>query len=509
MHHPADGGTTAAPWLHSVPSSDPDVQRARRFAVLALTLFAAVTWFAVPHGIGFSWRECDTQAIARNFLQDGFDPLRPRVDWRGDTDGAVECEFPLYQLSIASLLAFVGSQEWPGRLLSLLAIVWAGLSIHRLFEQRAGPGAALAGLLVFLSSGCSVMLATRVMPDAFSLALGCASLAAFARYLSNGSSLSLWLSMIALTFGALQKPLALQLGIVMFGWTCFVCPQRLKEPRLWLGFALVVGTVLAWLLHGRALHEETGLTFGVTSGGDTKFPSLEHLTTPKIHAQLAWTSVQYGMSVLGGLGALALLIQRRMRVTDLVLLGAIAIGLYISLRYSYHHSMGPHYHMFAAVGGAWCVARAWPPQASRGLWTVLLVAICLQATWRVQFEHRKRTVMLATPLMDVAKTIRDTTGPEDRMIVRSKKPRHDVAWNRRNNFENPAMLYQSQRRGWVVPTDEFDARQVERLWQQGARLVCDPVKADISPSLSRWLREHSEPILESRIARVYRLKSLQ
>ena len=80
-------------------------------------------------------------------MSDGFEPLRPRVDWRGDTDGAVESEFPLYQLSIATIMALLGESEWPGRLLALLATLWASFSLHRLLEQRAGPTGALAGLL--------------------------------------------------------------------------------------------------------------------------------------------------------------------------------------------------------------------------------------------------------------------------------------------------------------------------------------------------------------------------
>ncbi|MEO6596180.1 MAG: hypothetical protein ABIP94_15640 [Planctomycetota bacterium] len=75
------------------------MHRGRRWLLLALAIFAAVLLLAIPQGIGGSWRECDTQAISRNFLTEGFNPLRPRVDWRGDTDGAVECEFPLYQLT--------------------------------------------------------------------------------------------------------------------------------------------------------------------------------------------------------------------------------------------------------------------------------------------------------------------------------------------------------------------------------------------------------------------------
>jgi hypothetical protein len=154
----------ASSWLTPRAWSATQLRDGRRFAMLALLAYAAVLWFFVPHGIGTSWRECDTQAIARNFLVDGFDPLRPRVDWRGDTDGAVECEFPLYQLMIATVLAAFGNVEWPGRLISLRSMVVAGLSLHRLLELRAGPNGAAAGLLAFLCTGSASLLGTRVMP---------------------------------------------------------------------------------------------------------------------------------------------------------------------------------------------------------------------------------------------------------------------------------------------------------------------------------------------------------
>lgn len=483
------------------------VRRGRLLAYVAIGLFALTTWFAIPHGIGFSWRECDTQAIARNFLSDGFDPLRPRVDWRGDTDGAVEAEFPLYQLSIASVLAFVGESEWPGRVLALLATLWASLSLHRLLELRAGPSGALAGLLVFLVCGSSVMIATRIMPDAFSLALSIASLAAFVRYLAIGSSLSLWLSITALTFGALQKPPALQLGLVMFGWAAWLAPHRLREPRLWVGFACVLAVVTAWLLHGKSLYDETGLTFGVVSGGDTKFPSLEHLLSPKIHAQLAWTSVQYGLSALGGIALLTLLARRRLDGADLILLATVALGLYGSLRYSYHHKMGPHYHVFASLAGAWCVARAWPPRAGKVWWAALGAAVLAQGVWRIQVERTMRSNAIQTHLMDVAASIRSLTEPDELVIVRSEKPRRDALWQRRNNYESPAMFYQARRHGWVLPADGFEVAELERLRARGARLVYNPMPGQTSDAVQRWLAEKGDTLITEASFRVHRLRS--
>lgn len=505
---PQPAGATSAPaaWDSPALASDSTRRVARLCAFLALVAFGLLTWFVVPHGIGLSWRECDTQAIARNFLVDGFDPFRPRVDWRGTTDGAVECEFPLYQLAIASLMAAFGEAEWPGRLLSLLATMWAGLSLYRLLELRAGGPGALAGLLTFLTCGSSVLVATRVMPDAVSLSLSVASLAAFVRYLVTGRRVALWLSMAALTFGALQKPLALQVGWILFGWAVFLAPRRLRDPHLWFGFSAVVMAVATWLLHARSLHEQTGLTFGVLGGGDTKFPDVEHLLSWRIHAQLAWTTVQHGFSGLGLLAGGVLVLRRWLDRSDAVMLGSVAAALYLSLRYSYHQGMGPHYHGFAAVAGAWCVARVFSRDVPRWMWLGLLAGVLAQGTWRLSVEAQARTNMVDNPMLDVAATIRRLSVRDELIVIRSEKKRVDPLWKRRNNFEDPRLLYQTRLHGWVVPADGFEPRELQRLKSEGAALVFDWSGAAASPARA-WLEKNGKVLFDEPGGRLYRLRS--
>jgi hypothetical protein len=499
---------TAAPWVAREFVADAAIRRGRRWMLLAICVYAAVSWFVVvPHGIGYSWRECDTQAIARNFLLDGFDPLRPRVDWRGDGDGAVECEFPFYQLAIASLLALFGDVEWPGRALSLLAMVAAALSLHRLLELRSGAGPALAGALAFVCGGHAVMLGARVMPDATSVALGLAGLVTFVRFLGTGQGRTLWLAVAALTLAALQKPTTLQLGLVMALWTLLLAPRRLREPRLWAGLLAAPIVVAAWLLHAHGLHAETGLTFGVTTVGDTKFPALHHLLTPVIHAQLARTTLLYGLSGFGVVALLALLVQRRVDRADLALLGIVALGLLATLRYSYHHAMGPHYHVFAAVAGAWCVARAWPVRASGWLWTILIAAVLGHGAWQVARERHKCDVCTSTPLLSLAAMVRQLSAPEELAVVRADKPQFDAAWLRRNNFEDPRLLYHAQRRGWILPADGFEAGKLAELQARGARLVVDLLPGRTSPATERWLAEHADVVLRQPTAVVHRLRA--
>lgn len=464
-------------------------------------------WFLIPHGIGTSWRECDTQAIARNFLLDGFDPMRPRIDWRGQTDGAVECEFPLYEAAIAVVQMVAGDVEWPGRLFSLLSMLAGAWALHRLLERRAGPSGAIAGLCVFLASGSAILLGARVMPDAASFGAGMLGLLVFDRWLRGGSGAALVMATALVTLSGLQKPLSLQLGLVMFGWTLVSAPQRLRDARLWLAFVVILGVVAAWLVHGAHLHAETGLSFGVVSGGDSKFPDFGHLVDSAAITKMAVTSLTYGFSVFGVLGFVVAWRTGRLHWRDAPLLVAAAAGIMVSFRYSHDYGLGPHYHVFAAAAGAWCTAVAWPRRPAPWLFALLIVATAAHGVWRLRDERGVRNVVNQSTIMAAAQVVKSTTQPGDLLIVRSDKPRRDVSWGRGNNFEDPRLLYQSQRRGFVLPVDEFDVPALAELHRRGGVVVFDPLPETTSASAAEWLARHGELIFD-RGMRVWRLNRL-
>jgi len=501
--------STPSPWLHHAADAAA-LRNGRRIAWALLFAFALVTWFGVRHGIGSSWRECDTQSIARNFLLDDFDPLRPRVDWRGDTDGAVECEFPLYQMAVAVVLRVIGDvdAEWPGRLLALLSLLWAGYGVHRLAEWRNGPSAALAALVAFLCTGSAWLLATRVVPDATSLALTVNGILVFAHYLASGSRLALLLAGTMVTLAGLQKPLALQAGLVMFGWTLVLARRRLADPLLWLVLVGAPAVVAAWLVHGAHLHAETGLSFGVVSGGDTKFPGLGHLLDPAIHGKLVLTTAKFGFSVLAMLGLLVALVRRRFDRSDLVLLLAMLAGLMVSLRYSHTEDLGPQYHAFAAAVGAWFVARSWPERAPRWLWLVLLAAAAVQTAFSAKEQRGMRhAVNVEHPIVEVAHEARALIEPGALVVARSEKPRYDTAWARNQNCEDPRFFYLARVRGWVLAREEFTAERLAHLHRAGARYVYDPLPEENEPATAAWLKEHAERLVErARGGVFYRLR---
>ncbi|MBZ0150363.1 MAG: glycosyltransferase family 39 protein [Planctomycetes bacterium] len=492
-------------WIHHAPWSASSIRRGRQVAWIALAAFALVLWFAVPHGIGASWRECDTQAIARNFVLDGFDPLRPRVDWRGDTDGAVECEFPLYQLLVASVLHGVGLVEWPGRVLSLLTTLLAAVALHRLLERRCGPAGAIAGLLTFLASGSAALLATHVVPDGLSLAFSNLALLTFVRYLATGGLVPLLVAIAATTLAGLQKPLALQVGLVLFGWTAALAPRRLRDGRLWLGLAIPPAIVAAWLVHGAQLHAETGLSFGVVSGGDTKFPDLAHLCSASTWCELLLTTLRYGFPVFAVMALAMLSLRRRLDAADIILLLASAAGLMVSLRYSSTEALGPHYHAFAAAAGAWTVARAWPERPRPWLWFLFLFFVAMHAGWRARYERGLRMVVNHQPIVTAARTITPQLRPTDRLLVRSEKPRVDVGWNRQQNIEDPRFFALTGHRGFVVAADEWDVTTLDDRRRRGATVVVDSLPAATPDPVRAWLANHGDLLYDTAEIQVHRL----
>lgn len=558
----AGSSSTASAWVHALAANDPSRRAGRRWLCVLLFGWFVVTLLAVPMGIGSSWRECDTQAIARNFVSEGFNPLRPRIDWRGDTDGGVECEFPLYQLMIASVIGLLGEAEWPGRLISLLAMVMATVSLHRLLEARCGPSGALAGAIVFLAGGHAFLLGSRVTPDASSTAFALAGLVAFVQFLGTGQGGTLALATAMTTVACLTKPTALQVGLLQFAWTVCVAPRRLRELRVWLAWAVVLVVVAAWLVRGMQLYAETGLTFGVAAGGETKFPTLRSLREKWIWIWLLVTTLRYGISAFGFVGIVMLCGRRLLDRVDLALLGVVGLGLVGTLRYSHHFGVGPQYHVFAAVAGAWFAARAWSELARRqpfgwidaallviaglGLFvdlgvddhlgigprfhvfTLVAGAFLLARRWAsasllpvgllllaaiavgAQHLHEERSFRvnsLHPSAIAVGAAVEALSAPDELVVVHGNREAMDAFWRRRTNFEEPMLLYLSRRRGWVLPRDGFTAEAIDGLHRRGARIVVDQFPADTPADARGWLERHSESVKEIDGRRIHRLRA--
>ena len=70
--------------------------------------------------------------MARNLAFESFDPIRPRIDLRGEKSGIAGMEFPLYQMVVAGGLGLIGDHDVVGKLVSLLAVVVTWILLARI-----------------------------------------------------------------------------------------------------------------------------------------------------------------------------------------------------------------------------------------------------------------------------------------------------------------------------------------------------------------------------------------
>lgn len=458
-----------------------------------LAAFALACVAFVPlAGIGASWRECDTQAMSLNLATESFDLLRPRIDWRGDTDGGVESEMPLYQAVVAAVLLVVGDVEWPGRIVSLLSAMVAAFALHGILGRATGSAAAAAaGVTAFLASGACVLTACRVMPDAFSLAAGLVGWDLLDRWLRGGRGLLLPLATLATALGCLAKPTTLQVVMVQAVWILASAPRLLPRPAALLHLALPCLATLAWMVHAHGIHRETGLTFGVLAEGDSKVPHLSHLLAPGLHASLARNALLFGPGIAGYLAFFVLLLRRRLELRDAAVLVPMGLALVATMRYSASPDAGPHYHLWAAVGGAWTVARCWPLLGTRWLRLVAVALILATAASSLLRERSFRGHATTSPVLQLAAVLRRGTAATDLVVIRSAKLEHDAFWDRPNNHEDPIVLYQSRRKGWVLPRDGWSIAILEDLRARGARAVVDQATWEPVAPVQEWLAAHA------------------
>jgi hypothetical protein len=470
--------------------------------LVALVCHAGAMWWLFgDQSIGGAWREADTQTMAINLVEEGFDLFHPRVDWRGTTDGRVESEFPLYQGLVAAALTWLGTVEWPGRLLSLASLLVTAGVLFRLAERRCGSLPAAVGTAAFLTGNQAVLLGTRIIPDGFSTALAMLGLLLFLRHLRTDSGRTLLLATVLTTLGLLTKPTAAVVVLVQMAMMIHRPPPR--RARAWVAFAATGIALAAWILHARAAGLATGLTFGVTFG-DTKTPGLDHLLNPGLHAGIVATTLAHGLGWPGAVALLALLLRRRTDRIDVLVLAAVAAGLIGSMRYSYSPLTGAHYHVYSALAGGWLVARAMPATPRPSLLVLIVVALLAQGITSLRNELRWRNDTMRQADLATAASLREVSAEHELVVIRGPKPRFDPWWRRPHNFEEPILLYHSRRKGWILPLDGVDPEVLSRLPAEGARWYVETAP-EPSPGVLRWLEARAVEVPNRGRARLFRL----
>ena len=492
--------------------------------VVCICLWAlAQYFFARPESIvddWMCWRQADTQTIAGNFLHNGGNILYPQINWGGNGPGYVESEFQLYPFLIAAVMRVTGEAEWPGQVLNILFAAASAFFLYAALCRQFSAGAALIGIGVLLTGRGHVFLSTSVMPDTLSFMFYTLGLFSFLNYTRTCKSQDMLYAVLSTSAAALVKPPALHLGIIQFLILLLTNAKLLRKKIVWCGWIAILTIITLYLLHGRNLYLTYGNTFGILSGGDSKFPGLQHLVMPWLYVKLAFVSVLWGIGIFGAVAGSYLLIFRKIEPVEIALISGNIVFLLLAMRYTSSRWYGPHYHIYTSLLGAWFTAHAvhhirtktkFLSGIAKNLLSVILVLLIVaQYGSNLYLRHDPHVPGTGDSKVNtVGYKLSQLVHSNDLVIVRSMtNARVDPFWGTGpDNYEDSRIMYIARVRGWVIPDDTMGYRHIEKYRSLGACYYAEPYQRRDDPELYTWLDKYAQLVFDdAENGRIYRLK---
>lgn len=459
--HPPDDAR--APSLSALPV------RLFLLAVITLGVMARAATYRSPLFDFHSWRQADTAAIARNFLEERFNPLYPQIDHRGaQPHGYVETGFELHAFAVAAIARLVGFSPALGRLLNVLLFPFAALLLFGFVRRRYGETAGLvAAFLYSLGLPLTMYMDRAFMNEALLALLSIACLRAAQAYCERPRALPLLLLVLASSLIAAVKPTFL----IVWGPLVALFIERFGARGLirwepWLAGAITMACGLLWFSHARHLFEMTGLSFGLSDklldldllfSGDYAFIVLRRLFKDVLGP------IVFVFAPVGLVAA-----ARRGRYAEAAGLATFLLYLAVVTPGNFHHN---YYQLpvvpYATALAAFGVVRGLDRFARRYSWdssrTLLAYAAVLWVAAMATFvrnvsAHNWYEVDLSRQRLceDLAPVLR----PDDRAVFVS--------------HQNPDVLFCIGRKGWLLGAPQSTPDGVLEVVRNGGSVVVVP-----------------------------------
>lgn len=463
-----------------------------------------------------SWRQADTQNIARNFYKYGESILYPQINWGGDGPGYVENEFQLYTYLISGIFHFSGEHTLPGQLLSMIFIIITTFFLYKLVLHRFNNEAsALFSATVFLISNGPIHLSTAIMPDSLSIMFYSMGLYFYLRFIDSRDNFSLFSFIVFTSLAGLVKPLALNLGIIQFFILFLGKRELLKSFKVWFAWLTVVLIVGLYMFHSYNLYLTYGNTFGVI-GGEKKFPTLRGLTVLIHYPKLFYMSVVWGLGLTGWFSLIYLIIRKKFSNVEWAMLIGNVIAVFVAMRYMVNQGFSPHYYIFMCFFGAYLSGRAFTLlydeyfRKKKEIKYLTAVSVILLLLFSAHLYHRTHPLSIHYH-PNVNKTgykLKELAEPNSLIIVRSiANERERNTWgNRINNFEDPRIFYITDLHGWSLPRDYKGFHRVKHYAELGAKYYIEPYRKPVDDDLELWLNENSDIVYSDRYGRIYKFR---
>ena len=238
--------------------------------ILLLGFVVRLHGFDNPIADWHSWRQVDTSAVSRNFVNQGYDVLHPRYDDISNVQTGVDnpegyrfVEFPLYNLFQAGFYQLFGIfsiEQW-GRLVSMFASVLTGLFLYLIVSKHSNKPIGLLTTFFYMFIPYNIYYGRTILPDTTMVTAVTGGIYFFDKWVEEkvnrkkqksktslkNTYLSFVLALVLTSSAFLLKPYALffvlpMLAIVyqQWGW------RFIKVWELYFFAAIAVAPLIGW-----------------------------------------------------------------------------------------------------------------------------------------------------------------------------------------------------------------------------------------------------------------------
>ncbi len=294
------------------------------------------------------WRECDLGAIARNYAVESMNPIYPRIDWRGNSPGYAEMEFPLYPYLIAVTYQIFGVQDYFGRVWAFLFSLLTLFFFYKLARRYLNDLGLIFAFAFFAFNPLIVEFSTAIQPEGLMLLCYTASVYFFLKWLETGANKDFWFAAGATALTLLAKVTAAHIGLFFallllqkYGFAVF------KQGKVWLFGAIGLVPALLWYLFAKSLWKTYGNSLGVSNeyhwiGAD--FFTNSYFIKGILYSEFSVVWVYFGLAV----GAFAVFKGFREKfIRQMLLWLASAFVLYIIAARTTADDWANYYHIFS------------------------------------------------------------------------------------------------------------------------------------------------------------------
>ncbi|MEJ3651568.1 glycosyltransferase family 39 protein [Actinomycetes bacterium KLBMP 9759] len=479
--------------------------RLGRFAMLVVAgvvVLSVVRALLPMEQLDYIWRPADTATIAHNFFVGGMNLFYPQINWGGAGPGYVEMELPLLPWLAAALYFVVGEHAWVGRLVALAFMVASIAAFWGLARRVLPAKPARWSLTAFVVSPVVMTYGNAYMPDTVVLAFYVLTLLFFQRWLTEDRTVWLVAAAAAASAAALAKPTSLHVFLILLIWLLIAARDRLRRPSLYVAGVLALIPPALWLLHGRNLYVEYGNTFGVASGGDSKFGNLEVWTSAgfwtgnfSIESTLIYGVVGVPLALLGAW------LAWKGRGPVVLAAGLPALFVFYVAVGRYSAEFGPQYHIFSLPFAAIMVALGvvgidqWL-RGRVGKPLRLVLAVAVTALLFAMSANVLRTAFQdqSSSAVGCAAQLAAVSAPTDLVVIASDE--NAYINGTANNFEDPTIFYLAGRKGWALGADQTLPSFLEEYTRDGARylVVNNPDLVPAGGPLASWLDSNAQQV---------------